>query len=96
MAVKPREDEDPENEWRVYSDGVGKLVTFCPECAEREFGSGLDSAEGWPFPVALLLGQMRSRLAQLVVPRAVDDVFECALGFALPPFREPATLAGAT
>jgi len=24
---------------RVYSDGVGELHTFCPECAEREFGT---------------------------------------------------------
>ena len=33
----PREDENPDDEWRVYSDGIGELPVFCPECAEREF-----------------------------------------------------------
>jgi hypothetical protein len=33
----PHEDENPDDEWRVYSDGVGELHSFCPECAEREF-----------------------------------------------------------
>lgn len=37
---EPREDERPEDEWRVESDGVGELHTFCPECWEREFGEG--------------------------------------------------------
>jgi len=36
---EPHEDENPVDEWRVYSDGTGGLVTFCPECAEREFGN---------------------------------------------------------
>ena len=36
---QPREDENPDDEWRVYSDGTGGLFTFCPECAEREFGA---------------------------------------------------------
>ncbi len=36
---EPREDEKPGDEWRVYSDGVGELVIFCPECWEREFGT---------------------------------------------------------
>lgn len=35
---EPRDDENPDDEWRVCSDGVGELVTFCSECAEREFG----------------------------------------------------------
>jgi hypothetical protein len=35
---QPRDEERPEDEWRSYSDGVGELHTFCPECAEREFG----------------------------------------------------------
>lgn len=35
----PRPDENADDEWRVYSDGVGELHTFCPECAEREFGT---------------------------------------------------------
>jgi hypothetical protein len=35
---KPRPDENAEDEWRAYSDGVGELVVFCPECAECEFG----------------------------------------------------------
>jgi DNA-directed RNA polymerase subunit RPC12/RpoP len=34
---KAREDENPDDEWRPYSDGVGELHVFCPECAEREF-----------------------------------------------------------
>jgi hypothetical protein len=32
-----RNDENPDDEWRVYSTGV-ELIVFCPECAEREFG----------------------------------------------------------
>lgn len=24
--------------WRAYLDDEGQAVTFCPECAEREFG----------------------------------------------------------
>jgi hypothetical protein len=27
--------------WRAYLDIDGEAVTFCPECAEREFGDGL-------------------------------------------------------
>ena len=23
--------------WRFYSDGVGELLPFCPDCIEREF-----------------------------------------------------------
>jgi NAD-dependent SIR2 family protein deacetylase len=23
--------------WRYFSDGVGSLLPFCPDCAEREF-----------------------------------------------------------
>ena len=46
---KPREDENPDDEWRAYSDGVGELHVFCPECAEREFSpdapSGRDARE---------------------------------------------------
>jgi hypothetical protein len=34
----PREDENAADEWRAYSDGVGELHVFCPECAAREFG----------------------------------------------------------
>lgn len=36
---EPREDEQAEDDWRCYSDGLGELLTFRPECAEREFGS---------------------------------------------------------
>ena len=25
--------------WRFYSDGAGELLPFCPDCAEREFGT---------------------------------------------------------
>ena len=39
---KPREDENPDDEWRVYSDGLGELHVFCPECWEREFGRPAD------------------------------------------------------
>jgi hypothetical protein len=35
---KPRPDENADDEWRAYSDGVGELHVFCPECAESEFG----------------------------------------------------------
>jgi hypothetical protein len=35
---KPRDHENAADEWRPYSDGVGELIVFCPECAEREFG----------------------------------------------------------
>ena len=31
---EPRPDEHPEDEWRVYSDGVGELLPFLPECCE--------------------------------------------------------------
>jgi len=34
----PREDENPDDEWRAVSDGVGELHIFCPECWGREFG----------------------------------------------------------
>jgi hypothetical protein len=38
---KPRDDERADDEWRCYSDGAGELITFCPECAEREFSDSL-------------------------------------------------------
>ena len=34
---EPREDENPDDEWRAGSDGLGGLNVFCPECWEREF-----------------------------------------------------------
>jgi len=37
---EPREDENPDDEWRAVSDGVGELHVFCPECWRREFDSG--------------------------------------------------------
>lgn len=37
---EPREHEKALDEWRVESDGVGHLHTFCPECWDREFGEG--------------------------------------------------------
>jgi hypothetical protein len=37
---QPRGDENAADEWRCYSDGVGELIVFCPECVEREFGTG--------------------------------------------------------
>jgi hypothetical protein len=36
---EPRADENADDEWRAYSDGVGELIVFCPECARREFGA---------------------------------------------------------
>jgi hypothetical protein len=47
-ARQPRPDENAADDWRAYSYGVGELVVFCPECAEREFGADLDekSARG--------------------------------------------------
>jgi hypothetical protein len=36
---RPRSGERPEDEWRVYSDGLGGMHTFCPTCAAREFGA---------------------------------------------------------
>jgi hypothetical protein len=35
-----RDDENAEDEWRAYRDTDDDLPVFCPECAEREFGSG--------------------------------------------------------
>ena len=28
--------------WGYWSDGLGELQPYCPECAEREFGRGDD------------------------------------------------------
>jgi hypothetical protein len=39
----PRPDENAADEWRDYSDGVGELLVFCPECAAREFGDKADA-----------------------------------------------------
>jgi hypothetical protein len=33
-----RPDENPDDDWRVESDGVGELLVLCPECWQREFG----------------------------------------------------------
>jgi hypothetical protein len=33
-------EEKTRRRWRAYSDGVGELIVFCPECAEREFVDG--------------------------------------------------------
>jgi hypothetical protein len=42
---RPRRDENADDEWRVYSDGVGELLVFCPECAEREFSPRAPEAD---------------------------------------------------
>ena len=34
----PLPEEAADDSWRAYSDGVGELIVFCPECAGREFG----------------------------------------------------------
>lgn len=49
---RPR--ENAADEWRVYSDGVGGLHVFCPECAAREFGPG--------GPYEQLRGELAERL----------------------------------
>jgi hypothetical protein len=38
---EPREDENAEDDWRTFYEGVGDGVTLCPDCAEREFGPRL-------------------------------------------------------
>jgi hypothetical protein len=42
---EPREDENAAYEWRVYPDGLGELLIFCPECAQREFGARRETTE---------------------------------------------------
>jgi hypothetical protein len=37
---RPRDDENPADEWRAYRDVDDDLPVFCPDCAEREFGTG--------------------------------------------------------
>ena len=37
---QPRDDENAADEWRAYLDVDDDLQVFCPECAEREFGTG--------------------------------------------------------
>jgi hypothetical protein len=40
-------------EWGYWSDGVGELVPYCPNCARREFARMLKRADGFlSFPVA--------------------------------------------
>jgi hypothetical protein len=61
---RPRPDENPDDEWRVYSDGIGELHTFCPECARREFApdapaSGL--APATPSPAKLVATRRNGR-----------------------------------
>jgi hypothetical protein len=48
---EPREDENAEDEWRTYYEGVGDGVTLCPEYA-REIGRelGLVDADGREIP----------------------------------------------
>ena len=36
----PLEDENAADEWRAYRDVDDDLRVFCPECAERKFGTG--------------------------------------------------------
>jgi hypothetical protein len=38
-GCEPRDDENAADEWRAYLDVDNELPVFCPECAEREFGS---------------------------------------------------------
>jgi len=43
---EPREDENPDDEWRAVSDGVGDLHIFCPGRAEERAHVVLMSASG--------------------------------------------------
>ena len=36
-----RPDENPNDTWRVESDGTGELLALCPDCWQREFGAGV-------------------------------------------------------
>jgi hypothetical protein len=38
VAGPSRESELDADGWRAYLDDDGQAVTFCPECAEYEFG----------------------------------------------------------
>jgi hypothetical protein len=38
-AAESRPEENPADDWRAESDGLGELLVFCPECWQREFGS---------------------------------------------------------
>jgi hypothetical protein len=66
----PADDEDAADEWRVFFDGTD-LHVFCPECAEREFGSDRRGAKvawppEWPPPSwSLALQQQKSPHAGL-------------------------------
>jgi hypothetical protein len=46
---------EPEaRDWRAYLDEDGQAVTFCPECAEREFGEACAPLRLWePPPIRL-------------------------------------------
>jgi hypothetical protein len=35
---RPDPDENADDDWRVYSDSLGGMYIYCPECAGREFG----------------------------------------------------------
>ncbi len=37
---EPRKDENADDDWCVYSDGTGELVTFCPAHGDFWYGSG--------------------------------------------------------
>ena len=41
---EPREDENPDDEWRVESDGVGGMRVFCPECWSGSLGKSTAAA----------------------------------------------------
>ena len=44
----PYPGENPDDEWRAESDGVGELHVFCLECWRQEFeGGNEDGPPGW-------------------------------------------------
>ena len=49
--------------WGYWSDGVGELVAFCPECARREFA-----------PDAPATGLVLSRGVARAIDRLIRDV----------------------
>ncbi len=62
----PLLEEVAEESWRAYSDGLGELHVFCPECAEREFGAALAPRR------EQVLGNLKERLLGVVPAAAIQ------------------------
>jgi hypothetical protein len=37
-SISSRSSSRPGETWRILFADIGEAVTYCPECAEREFG----------------------------------------------------------